>query len=123
MVDRSMKIQGLVQAARDLNWLENEVGYGIEELHRFKKQYKLREDWHEPDEQEVSAFVVGNKLDNAMGDKPWVRLNQFGLPEVGELVVVVQHSHYYDDGSSTVDDTVMVNLADLLADATKNGGA
>ena len=98
------------------------VGYGIEELHRFKEQYKLREDWHEPDEQDTHAFVVGDKLDNAFGDVPWIRINQFGLPEVGELVVVVQHRHYYDDGSFTVDDTVMVNLATLLADATKKEG-
>ena len=111
-----------IRISQDFRYETEKVGYGIEELHRFKNQYKLREDWHEPDEQEVSAFVVGNTLDNAMGDKPWVRLNQFGLPEVGELVVVVQHSYYYDDGSSTVDDTVMVNLADLLAEATKNGG-
>ena len=103
--------------SQDFRYETEKVGYGIEELHRFKKQYKLRDSWHEPDEQEVSAFVVGNKLDNAMGDVPWVRLNQFGLPEVGELVVVVQHSYYYDDGSSTVADTVMVNLAALLADA------
>lgn len=28
---------------------------------------RVRPDWHEPDEQDVSAIVVGDHLDNAMG--------------------------------------------------------
>jgi len=37
-------------------------------LRRFATRFGLREDWHEPDEQDVSAKIIGHKLDNAFGE-------------------------------------------------------
>ena len=34
----------------------------------FRKDNDLRIDWHEPDNQDVSAFIIGNNFDNAMGE-------------------------------------------------------
>jgi hypothetical protein len=36
-----------------------------EDLVQFANEYDLRADWHEPDEEGISAFVVGNQFDNA----------------------------------------------------------
>ena len=95
--------------------------FGIEALRDFKLKYGLREDWHEPDEQEVYAHVVGNSLDNAFGDVPAISLDwQTGIPGIYELIVIVQHRFYHDDGSHSVDEQVFVNLADLLAVATQS---
>ncbi len=35
------------------------------ELKELARELKVRPDWHEPDEQEVDAVVVGNNFDNA----------------------------------------------------------
>jgi len=92
--------------------------YGTEGLKRFHDKHGLRPDWHEPDEQDVYAEVVGSQLDNAMGDHPWVVSDwNTGIPYVGELVVRVMHRHYFDDGSWEVDHQVFANLASLLAAA------
>lgn len=37
-------------------------------LWEFAKAYGLRKDWHEPDEQDITAVVTGYHLDNAMGE-------------------------------------------------------
>jgi hypothetical protein len=37
------------------------------DLGAFAEEHALRSDWHEPDESDVSARVVGDHLDNAMG--------------------------------------------------------
>ena len=37
-------------------------------LQKFAEKYGLSDDWHEPDQKEVTAFVSGKYLDNAMGD-------------------------------------------------------
>jgi hypothetical protein len=36
-----------------------------QKLKEFKTKYGLREDWHEPDEQNITASVVGHYFDNA----------------------------------------------------------
>jgi hypothetical protein len=38
------------------------------ELRALQKEHDLRLDWHEPDEANVDAVVVGKKLDNAFGE-------------------------------------------------------
>lgn len=35
------------------------------ELLELKKIFQVRDDWHEPDEQDLTAKCVGNKFDNA----------------------------------------------------------
>lgn len=43
-----------------------------------------RDDMHEPDEQDVSAIVKGNHLDNAMGDDPSYNCNEFSVQIIRE---------------------------------------
>ncbi len=74
------------------------------ELVDFKSSYDVRDTWHEPDEQGVSAIVTGQYLDNAFGsDQPAGLVNS-------EYVV-----HLMIDGRTEM----RVNVADLLALATK----
>jgi hypothetical protein len=72
----------------------------MEDLEAFRVEYGLRPDWHEPDEQEISARIVGDHLDNAMGPT----LGDAG--ETGELNVLLTH-----DGQGVA----VVNLATLLS--------
>lgn len=37
------------------------------ELVELARELKVRDDWHEPDEQDLTARVYGNVFDNAMG--------------------------------------------------------
>ncbi len=66
-----------------------------------------RIDMHEPDEQEVSAWVVGSKLDNAFGDSISAQPITEGYQE---LVVCIRR--YDCDGGRTIR---TFNLADLIA--------
>ena len=59
-----------------------------------------REDMHEPDEQDLSAEVYGERLDNAWGDNP----------NSGELIVAL---------STSEGDEEWFNLATLIALARK----
>lgn len=70
----------------------------------FAEEHALREDWHEPDEQNIGARIIGTHLDNAMGST-----TGFEHVEHGEFNVIL-----------TVDgeDTAVVNLATLLSFAT-----
>lgn len=73
-------------------------------LRAFREAAGLRPDWHEPDEQDVDARIIGNHLDNAMG-------SQNSPDNVGEYnVVLTKHGV----------DIAVVNLATLLAWATKS---
>lgn len=74
----------------------------LKDLARFTKD--CREDMHEPDEQEISATVVGDHLDNAMGT--YVEPGK----EYQEFVVILKN----DKGK-----TLNVNLASLIALARK----
>lgn len=68
------------------------------ELNTFAAKYRLRNDWHEPDEQGVTAEVVGGKLDNAGG-----------LP-LEKTVILKVHN----------EEKLRVNLATLLALACRS---
>ena len=69
-----------------------------------------REDMHEPDEQDLKATVVGNLLDNAMGDSILIELLEKGFHE---YVVVLER---YEKGKFILE---RFNLADLIALARK----
>ena len=80
-----------------------------ERLHDFAIRYAIRltggQEWHEPDNQNISAKIVGTHLDNA-GVK-------------GELMIVLIHKTWCDSSSSLeVNETLIVNLATLLACAS-----
>ena len=70
-----------------------------EKLTKFTKD--CRHDMHEPDEQGISAKVIGKELDNAMGED--VRFND-------EFVVILKNSK---------DKEFRINLATLIAIARK----
>ena len=76
-----------------------------EELQQFAQTYGLRDDWHEPDEQGVTAFVTGIKLDNAFCE------DQSGLPAHFQELVV----HLFVNDSHKMS----INLASLLAIASE----
>jgi hypothetical protein len=72
----------------------------LAELQAFTEPCRI--DMHEPDEQGLTAHVVGSKLDNAHGTQiqPWMLLN-----DCHEMIVYLQR-----DG-----DAAAFNLADLIA--------
>ena len=39
--------------------------YSVDRLVKLAQQLKVRDDWHEPDEQGITVTVKGNKFDNA----------------------------------------------------------
>lgn len=81
-----------------------------ERLRAFATKYGTRPDWHEPDEQEISARVIGTRLDNACG----AAIDGGALREgYQEIVVILTHSHPHEQ--------IEINLADLLALACAKG--
>lgn len=76
------------------------------DLLKFKKRFGLRDDWHEPDEQEISAKITGLNFDNAMGEAIAGQ----------EITVVLYYDHGEEGGGKT--EELRINLANLLAMAT-----
>lgn len=72
----------------------------------FKKKFGLRNDWHEPDEQHITAKITGLHFDNAMGESVAGQ----------ELTVVLYFDHGDDSGGNT--EELRINLATLLSMAT-----
>jgi hypothetical protein len=79
------------------------------ELEDFRAVAGMRTDWHEPDEQDVTAYVIGDHLDNAFG--PTVDRNH------GELNVVLARRSRNAEGY-VLHPQAVVNLATLLGWAT-----
>lgn len=87
-----------------------------EELAAFARRMGLRADWHEPDEQEITARVEGASFDNAGFYPP------AACPELDaraqEMCVVFSRtepdSRSYT-GTRPVEDLAVVNLATLCA--------
>lgn len=75
-----------------------------EEFEEFSQRVGARRDWHEPDEQQITARVSGTHLDNAMGANPY--------SNCGEMVVIFERIHP-EEGEQT--QFASVNLANLLA--------
>jgi hypothetical protein len=78
-----------------------------DKIRAFAQAHQIRPNWHEPDEQEVKAEVVGNHLDNAGGDDVYDDAIEQGWQE---FVVRLSGPH----GS------IDVNLASLLAIAAQS---
>lgn len=86
------------------------------ELLALKKELGVRESWHEPDEQEVTATVRGNHFDNAgfWGEEPaarWAELYHENADDVAGLEFWVT---LHRKGEPVAE----VNLATLFAWAT-----
>jgi hypothetical protein len=96
-----------------------------EELAEFAKRHGLRANWHEPDEQGVSARVVGTNLDNAFGSHGHDFDNAmytgaepsstFSNLFTGHELRVVLEVEGYDDGEAFTEEKAVINLASLLA--------
>lgn len=82
------------------------------ELTELARELGVRPNWHEPDEQRVTARASGTHLDNAMGADP--------IKNVGEMVVILERIRPDDHEVSQI---ASINLADLLAWATGYDGA
>lgn len=80
------------------------------DLEMFRGAHRMRLDWHEPDEQGIGAYVIGNQLDNAMG--PTVDRN------FSELNVVLAEERDSEGSVTTFEPVAVVNLATLLSWAT-----
>lgn len=91
-----------------------------QELAEFAEKHELRRDWHEPDEQDIDATILGCHLDNAHGSrgfdlrKPMNSLAEsdndvLGLRGYHDEMRVVLHKR---DGGSVL---AVINLASLLA--------
>lgn len=76
-----------------------------EDLAKFATERGLRNDWHEPDEQGIDAYVYGESLDNAMGSG-W--MPEPYMSYEGELNVVLV-------ANTTGEPLAVVNLATLLS--------
>jgi hypothetical protein len=70
-----------------------------DELKALAKTLGVRDDWHEPDEQDVAVTMVAGPLDNAFGDTT-------------EAHIILTHLWANDDGTEV---TYAVNAANLLA--------
>lgn len=107
----------LIYARRDGSHVEEKIagrdwhGEGIlksipvimdrEAFRAFKREYGLRDDWHEPDEQGIDAKVMGAHFDNS------------GFPEIEMQVLFIKREN---GGESWV---ARVNLANLCAWASQ----
>jgi hypothetical protein len=85
---------------------------------RFASKHGLRLDWHEPDEQGITARVVGTPLDfdNAMA--PGEVYGQWSGVDQMELCVVFSELDEEDGKRVRGRDLAVVNLASLCAWAT-----
>jgi hypothetical protein len=83
------------------------------ELRKLADRLGVRSDWHEPDEQDLTARVEGENFDNA-GAWPPSAVRAYGNPGwTGELCVII---------SQGGEDVAAVNLASLLAMASYPDG-
>lgn len=80
-------------------------------LQRLARELRVRPDWHEPDEQEVTAIVRGDDFDNAgfWGHNPDGSLDTYGDGRQEFWVELLQ------DGKPVAE----INLATLLAWASE----
>lgn len=85
-----------------------------DDLERFRRTHGIRSDWHEPDEQEITATVIGHNLDNAMTHVGDV----YDHDESWKSLTVVLHEQATDSNSVVTGSgkpLAYVNLAQLLS--------
>jgi len=78
--------------------------YTLAELKKYAKQLGVRGDWHEPDEQSVTAVVKGKTFDNAnlsggnIGGEKFVIIKQNGKPVFKiNLAMLFAYATGYDE--------------------------
>lgn len=94
------------------------------ELIALAAELGMRQDWHEPDEQNVTCRVEGTPLnfDNAMGVGDWYGVYEPGdvrsTPQA-ELHAILSHRVVEDGVAKRGEDIATVNLASLFAWASE----
>lgn len=90
-----------------------------DEFIAWAREQKLRPDWHEPDEQDITARVEGTPLDfDNAGFWPFGNGYRFGNERHAELHVIFSRSSIEDGRTVRGEDLACVNLATLCAWAT-----
>lgn len=88
---------------------------GADDLERFRRTHGIRSDWHEPDEQDITATVIGHNLDNASTHVDDV----YDHDRSYDSFTVVLHEQAIDEENSLVTGPgkplAYVNLAQLLS--------
>jgi hypothetical protein len=86
------------------------------ELVELARELGVRPDWHEPDEQGLTARVHGDSFDTAMGPGNWYGPGRDGVPRAEMHVILyrVLTSAEYAGGSEPTP-LAVVNLATLFA--------
>jgi hypothetical protein len=92
------------------------------ELVELARELKVRPDWHEPDEQNLTARVHGDSFDNAMAPGEWHGHGLDGVPRAELHVILYRVPSFYDYGGTEPAPLAVVNLATLFAWATDPGG-
>ena len=83
------------------------------ELRRLAQRLGVREDWHEPDEQCLTARVEGKSFDNAGF---WPTAQYMPNADMVEQHVIFSTYQWDDDGNMVdITDIAAVNLATLCA--------
>jgi len=85
-----------------------------DQLVELAKELRVRPDWHEPDEQLVTARVQGTEFDTAMGPAHWYGTEHDGVPRAEMYVVLYQA----EDEGREPEAKAAVGLATLFAWAT-----
>jgi len=79
-------------------------------------ELRVRPDWHEPDEQGVSARVFGQDFDNAMAPAMWYGTRGDDEPHAEQYVVLYRQGIAWDDQASAEPEALAaINLATLFA--------
>ena len=84
------------------------------ELNELAKELRVRPDWHEPDEQEVNARIIGSHLDNAMGADPDADEKVEVMHDPDGSVRILHWGEYNVVITKKGKDVAVVNLAELL---------
>lgn len=87
------------------------------ELVALARELKMRPDWHEPDEQDVTTEVFGTSFDNA---GTWPTSEEAGRASVEQHVILYRTTEYGPNGEPTRREPVAaVNLATLFGWASE----
>lgn len=89
------------------------------ELVKLARELKVRPDWHEPGEENLTAQVHGTSFDNAMPVGEWYGPGRDGVPHAELHVILYRVPSFSDYGGTEPEPLAAVNLATLFAWASE----